>query len=77
MTFNNAKKMNRKIFLLKTAIGAGSLLAMPSVGLAQIISEPGETLPAEKVKEFVKAGHTDLEKTKQMLVEIPNLLYAA
>ena len=35
-----------------------------------------DPLPPERVKEFVIAGHTDYEKTKQMLIEMPGLLYA-
>ena len=35
-----------------------------------------DPLPAEKVKEFVSAGHNNLEKVKSLLLELPTLLYA-
>jgi len=33
-------------------------------------------LPAEKVKEFVAAGHNNLKKVKALLAEFPTLIYA-
>ncbi|MBC7950008.1 MAG: ankyrin repeat domain-containing protein [Chitinophagaceae bacterium] len=34
-------------------------------------------MPDEKVKEFVSAGHNNLEKVKTLLVEFPTLIYAS
>lgn len=60
-------------------IGAGSMLVAPAILTAQQ-TNPAKTaidpLPAEKVKEFVIAGHGDLNKVKSMLQELPTLLYA-
>jgi len=68
--------MDRKHFLLNTAIGAVSVLTAPFGGFAQKSPEGIDPLPMDKVKEFVTAGHSDFEKTKQMLSEMPGLLYA-
>lgn len=66
--------MNRKNFLL-TSLGAGSLIATPSFLLGQQNPPKGDPLPAEKVKDFVGAGHNNLDKVKQLLLEFPTLLY--
>ena len=72
--------MNRKNFLQQVAIGTGSIIAAPYLLSGQ--TTPGkmpikaEPLPAEKVKEFVSAGHNNLDKVKVLLAEFPTLLYA-
>jgi hypothetical protein len=75
--------MNRKNFLRQVAIGSGSIVALPYFLSGQptnpdqpSISPKGDPLPAEKVKEFVVAGHSNLDKVKQLLGEFPTLLYA-
>jgi hypothetical protein len=67
--------MNRKQFLRNFSIGTGGMLIMPPAIIAQANPKP-DPLPAEKVKEFVIAGHSDLAKTTAMLRELPALLYA-
>jgi hypothetical protein len=71
--------MNRKSFINHLGIGSGFLafpfaLAAQTTSLKQTKEEP---LPAEKVKEFVVAGHKDLDRLITMLAETPNLLYAS
>ncbi len=72
--------MNRKNFLQQAAIGAGTVMMVPTILFGQ--NNPpsqkpkGDPLPAEKVKEFVGAGHNNLEKVKLLLTEFPTLLYA-
>lgn len=72
--------MNRKNFFVKAALGAGSFVAIPHILLSQnapVVKSPRvDPLPAEKVKEFVSAGHNNLDKVKSMLLEFPTLLYA-
>lgn len=70
--------MQRKLFLQQFTLGAGSLLASPLLINAQTASQKqkAEPISPEKVKEFVVAGHNDLDKVKTMLAETPNLLYA-
>ena len=73
--------MNRKNFLQQTAVGTGTLLTVPHLLFGQNmpagkLPPKGDPLPAEKVKEFVSAGHNNLDKVKQLLVEFPTLLYA-
>ena len=70
--------MNRKQFFLNTALGVSGIIASPPAGFAKTTQEQPkpDPLAADKVKEFVIAGHGDLIKTKQMLSEIPGLLYA-
>ncbi len=72
--------MNRKYFLHQVAIGTGSIIAAPYLLSAQTtpstMPAKADPLPAEKVKEFVSAGHNNLEKVKSLLLELPTLLYA-
>ena len=68
--------MNRKKFLSNTLLGTAGIISAPLAGFGKIITDPVAALPPEKVKEFVTAGHTDFEKTKQMLEDTPGLLYA-
>ena len=69
--------MNRKNFLLKTAIGAGGIISLPLLSLAREMEPQNpDPLPSDKVREFVIAGHGNFDKTKQMLQEHPSLLYA-
>jgi ankyrin repeat protein len=71
--------MNRKSFLQNVAVGSG-IIAIPSILLAQDTKPMQQTepdpLPAEKVKDFVSAGHNNLDKVKQLLAEFPTLIYA-
>ncbi len=72
--------MNRKNFLQQVAIGTGSILAAPYLLSGQTVPKKeiprADPLPAEKVKEFVSAGHNNLDKVKSLLLEFPTLLYA-
>jgi hypothetical protein len=73
--------MNRKNFLQKAAIGTGV-----SNWDALFFSKPNITnknphpkqIPfrLKRYKEFVVAGHNDLDKVKSLLLEFPTLLYA-
>lgn len=58
----------------------GGLFAIPLLSSAQQSDSNkkivADQLPADKVKEFVIAGHGDIIKVKLMLQEIPTLLYA-
>ena len=73
--------MNRKLFIRRSLIGAGSLISLPIIlsgqeQAKQVIPPKGDPLPADKVKEFVVAGHNNLDKVKFLLIEFPTLLYA-
>ena len=65
--------MNRKIFLKYSAGVAIGLSLLPKSVQAAFQENP-EPLPTPLIKEFVVAGHKDLNKVKQMLAEYPNLL---
>ena len=71
--------MNRKSFLHNVAVGSG-IIALPSLLLAQqtkpMQQVKANPLPAEKVKDFVSAGHNSLDKVKTLLAEFPTLIYA-
>ena len=71
--------MNRKSFLQNVAVGSG-IIAIPSIILAQetkpMQKAKVDPLPTEKVKDFVSAGHNNLDKVKQLLEEFPTLIYA-
>ena len=64
--------MNRNFFLQQT-MAASSILAAPFILTAQTppaTNQPKpDPLPAEKVKDFVGAGHNNLDKVKQLLTE--------
>jgi hypothetical protein len=68
--------MNRKKFL---ALGIGGIITLPAMLSGQVVAAPTpkpDPLPAEKVKDFVIAGHGNIEKVKSLLLEFPTLLYA-
>ena len=66
--------MQRETFISTIALGTIGLLTPPIILRSQ--NEKPPPLNSELVKEFVAAGHNDLEKVKQMMKEYPNLLYA-
>ena len=72
--------MHRKNFLQQVAIGTGSIIAVPYLLSGQTaptkMAPKSNPLPAEKVKDFVSAGHNNLDKVKSLLLEFPTLLYA-
>jgi hypothetical protein len=68
--------MDRKKFLHQTIAGSGSLIGIPFLVAGKTTPFENEPLPAEKVKEFVIAGHGNFEQVKKMLAELPTLLYA-
>lgn len=72
--------MNRTQFLYQGLLGAGSIAAFPVLLTGQsnaASASVADPLSAEKVKEFVVAGHSNLELVKSLLMESPTLLYAA
>lgn len=70
--------MDRKLFLQRGLMGAGGILAVPYYLRAEKFQRPfaEDPLPPEKVKEFVIAGHNNLDKVKVLLLEFPTLLFA-
>ena len=66
--------MNRKSFIKNNLLALGGLSVFP---LPAGRSSQNEKLSASMVKEFVSAGHRDLNKVKELLGEEPNLLYAS
>ena len=68
--------MDRKNFLQRAAIGTGGIVLAPTLVYGRNKQPEGDPLPAEKVKEFVIAGHGNFDSVKQLLVELPTLLYA-
>jgi len=68
--------MNRKNFIKTTAFTAAAIsFISPARALAARFGEP-LPIKTEIVKEFVGAGHNNLERVKQMLAEYPNLIYS-
>ena len=76
LTFKKTIFMERKSFLQSLALGAGSIITVPALANGLTTKDVGDPLPAEKVKEFVIAGHSDIIKVKSLLTEFPTLLYA-
>lgn len=71
--------MKRKSFLQHLTAGAGGVISLPLVLNSQSTQtnnqQKPDPLPAEKVKEFVSAGHNNLDKVKLLLTEFPTLIY--
>lgn len=65
--------MNRKVFLKTNLLALGGLSILPA---ALAGTKQSEILDPSMVKEFVSAGHNNLDKVKELLAEEPNLLYA-
>ncbi len=56
--------MNRKNFIQQVAIGTSGMITVPFLLSGQTLpskSPKADPLPAEKVKEFLSAGHNNLE----------------
>ena len=67
--------MNRKAFI---RIGTGSIIGLfttPNLTLGKDQDEP-DPIKTSIVKEFVVAGHKDLNRVQEMLVDYPNLIYS-
>lgn len=67
--------MNRKTFIKSTIGGIALMSTKPSFAFSQSIKEP-EPFDVKLVKDFVVAGHKNLELVKEMLHEQPNLIYS-
>jgi hypothetical protein len=74
--------VSRKKFIITSVAGAAGIVLVPQIVTAQQTPPPvkqqkGPPLDKELVKEFVIAGHKDLDKVKSMLQENPDLLNAS
>lgn len=68
--------MDRKSFI-KTGIASSlSIGLVPTLVFGKNQTDP-EPLKVELVKEFVLAGHFNLDKVKNMLIDYPNLIYSS
>jgi ankyrin repeat protein len=67
--------MNRRNFIGVSSLSAGGIVLDPFNAISQ------DTQPVsfkiDLVKEFVIAGHGNLDKVKQMMAENPNLVYCS
>lgn len=66
--------MNRKKFI-QNAAGLWALTSLSPRSVYASSNDP-EPLSPSLVKEFVVAGHKNLDKVKELLAEYPNLIYA-
>lgn len=69
-------EMKTRRQVIKAAAGTAVALAIPSLADAQLAQKPPALKP-ELVKEFVGAGHGNLDKVKEMLAAEPGLLNAS
>ncbi len=67
--------MKRKTFLKSGIIGFSGLITFPLFG-RPLFQEKTDDIDIATIKEFVVAGHGDLAKVNQMLLDEPNLIYA-
>ncbi len=75
MAHKNAATMTRRSFFAQTMTLASGVLVLPTFARAQTQEKPPPLKP-ELVKEFVGAGHGDLDRVKEMLAQEPGLLNA-
>ena len=68
--------VSRRSFAL-AAVSAGAGLALPVAVVAQQAKEKPPALDLSVVKEFVIAGHGNLERTRELLGQQPGLLNAS
>jgi hypothetical protein len=74
--------LTRKKFIITSVASATGIVLLPQIvagqqGPAPAKPQKGPPLDKELVKEFVIAGHKDLDKVKAMLKENPDLLNAS
>ncbi len=70
--------MNRRNFLTQATLSTTAMVLLPNLITAQEAKpQKPEPIPAEKVKDFVGAGHNNLDKVKSLLLEFPTLVYAS
>lgn len=67
--------MDRKSFIEKGIIGSLGLSLVPGLSYGKN-QDDAKPYKLELVKEFVLAGHFDLDKVKNMLHDYPNLIYS-
>ena len=67
--------MKRKTFIKTGLIACSGLGAIPVIGASEF-QDTSSSIEIRKIKEFVTAGHGDLNKIKSMLQEEPNLIYS-
>lgn len=68
--------MDRKSFIKTGIVSSLSLGLVPTLVFGNNQTDP-EPLKVEIVKEFVLAGHFNLDKVKNMLIDYPNLIYSS
>lgn len=66
--------MERKSFI-KTGISGLVGLSISPVSVHSPFNKNPEPVSNETIKEFVLAGHGDLDKVKEMVNDMPNLIY--
>ena len=68
--------MDRKAFIKTGIVSSLSLGLVPTLVFGNNQTDP-KPLKVEMVKEFVLAGHFNLDKVKNMLIDYPNLIYSS
>lgn len=66
--------MNRKVFIKRSVLAGLGITIVPQINLPQVKEKP-QPYPNNLIKEFVQAGHNNIDKVKEMLSEFPNLIY--
>lgn len=67
--------MDRKSFIKRGMVSTLGLGLVPGLAFGKSHYEP-EPLKVELIKEFVVAGHKNMDRVKEMLVDYPNLIYS-
>ncbi len=71
----NIMLMNRKLFLTNLCLGTGGLIVAPNKIYGQ--EDKPAAYQKDVVKEFVGAGHSKLDRVKELVTEFPNLIYSS
>ncbi len=76
MTHSFALSLTRRDFFARATTLASGLIVLPQFFGVQAQQQTAPPLKGELVKEFVIAGHNNLERVKEMLTQEPGLLNA-
>ncbi|WP_411030402.1 hypothetical protein [Spongiimicrobium sp. 3-5] len=68
--------MNRKKFISNSLLSVSTAILTPTLAFSQSQEKEPKQLDLKLVKDFVVAGHSNLELVKEMLQEHPNLVYS-
>ena len=73
--YSNQGIMNRSTFLASISLGTAGIVIAPNKILGQ--EDKPAAYQKDIVQQFVGAGHSKLDKVKELVIEYPNLIYSS